>query len=148
MKNTQLINELHKLTTKEKRQVLNALCFNEGGYELSNPNTLMEHFGVSADDLMHDIKSEPSWILGAGGFVPDIQLIVRENAINKCLEKYPNFDIKFTQSILNDFKSMTSEEMDQAKQDYKKIYQTDNKAYKFIKLMVASKKRFKATRAQ
>ena len=148
MKNTQLINELHKLTTKEKRQVLNALCFNEGGYELSNPNTLMKHFGVSANDLIHDIESKPSWILGAGGFVPDIQLIVRENTINKCLEIYPNFDIKFTQSILNDLKNMTLEEMEQVKQDYKKIYQIDNKAYKFIKLMVASKKPLKATKTQ
>jgi len=148
MKNTQLINELHKLTTKEKRQVLNALCFNEGGYELSNPNTLMEHFGVSAGDLMLDIKAEPNWILGAGGFIPDIQLIVGENTINKCLEKYPNFDIKFTQSILNDLKEMNLKEMKQAKQDYKKIYQADDKAYKFIELMVASKKRFKETKTQ
>jgi len=148
MKNTQLINELQKLTAKEKRQVLNALCFNEGGYELSDPNTLMKHFGVSANDLIHDIESKPSWILGAGGFVPDIQLIVRENAINKCLEKYPNFDIKFTQSILNDLTNMTLEEMEQTKQDYKKIYQTDNKAYKFIKLMVASKKPLKVTKVK
>ncbi len=145
MKNSQLINELQKLTTKEKRQVLDALCFNEGGYELSDPNTLMKHFGVSANDLIHDIESKPSWILGAGGFIPDIQLIVRNDAINKCLEKYPNFDIKFTQSILNDLKEMNLKEMKQAKQDYRKIYQADDKAYKFIELMLAFKKSLKTT---
>jgi len=142
MKITQTINpttELQALTVKAKRQVLNALCFDEGGYELSNPNTLIKHFGVDADDVMYEIESIPSWIFGANGFEPDMQLRVKESAINKCLKKYPLFDLKFTQSILEDLLEMDTEELQRAKQEYKEMYQKD-KGYKFIKVMLAHKK--------
>lgn len=142
MKITQTINptiELQALTVKAKRQVLNALCFDEGGYELSNPNNLIKHFGVDTDDIMYEIESIPSWIFGANGFEPDMQLRVKERAINKCLKKYPLFDLKFTQSILEDLLEMDTEELQGAKKEYKEMYQKD-KGYQFIKLMIAHKK--------
>ena len=142
MKITQTINptiELQALTVKAKRQVLNALCFDEGGYELSNPNNLIKHFGVDTDDIMYEIESIPSWIFGANGFEPDMQLRVKERAINKCLKKYPLFDLKFTQSILEDLLEMDTEELQRAKKEYKEMYQKD-KGYQFIKLMIAHKK--------
>ncbi len=142
MKNTQTINpveELNTLTTKEKRQVLNALCFEEGGYELSDPNILMRYFGVSLDDVMYDIESIPSWIFGANGFEPDINLRVKEKAISKCIVKYPIFDLKFTESILEDLQEMNLEEVQRVKKEYKKMYQKD-KGYEFINLMLSHKK--------
>ena len=141
MLNTQTINpveEIQTLNTADKRQVLNALCFEEGGYELSNPNTLMKQFGVSTDDVMYDIESIPSWIFGANGFEPDMQLRVKENAINKCLKKYPLFDLKFTESILEDLLEVDVKELQRAKKEYKEMYSKD-KGYRFIQLMIVHK---------
>ena len=140
MKNTtNPAKELQILTTKEKRQVLNALCFDEGGYELSNPYTLANHFGVSIDDLMGNIESIPSWIFGANGFEPDMQLRVKESAIKMYIEKYPQFDLQFTKSILQDFLDMDLEDIQRAKKEYKEMYKTKDAGYKFIKIILKHK---------
>jgi len=134
-----LTANLRTITTQDKRQIINALCFNEGGYELTNPNTLLNHFGVSTDDLMGNIESIPSWIFGANGFEADMQLRVKESAINMYLEKYPQFDLQFSKSILQDILEMDLEDLGRAKKEYKEMYKTKDAGYKFIKMILKYK---------